>query len=347
MLILAGVTIATLTGDNGIITQANKTRVEQSHATVKEATTLAYNEHQIEMETVENTTTNFLDYLIGKGYVDATTKIVDEEKLIGTKQALGNGKGDNDVYKVEQEKGGYILKYYENSTEKTILWQAETFSDEEIFVYDETEEGIEIVGLDFSKLEYEYEKSGYGIYAADEHPITAIKIKNMETLKIPSTINGKNVISVCFLANRSVDYHHGGYNDFEASVTGIEKIVYPETVRNIGAGTNNSYISIAMTSVKSIELPEGLEKISCLAYNSPFRGMTELEEITIPSSVKIIDSSAFYGTRRNHGVMKELVINIKGKNSGADFEEPIGETFLTNSVDGNPVFYATVNYLGK
>ena len=325
MLILAGVTIATLTGDNGIITQANKTRVEQSHATVKEATTLAYNEHQIEMETVENTTTNFLDYLIGKGYVDATTKIVDAEKLIGTKQALGNGKGDDDVYKVEQEKGGYILKYYENSTEKTILWQAETFSDEEIFVYDETEEGIEIIGLDFSKLKYEEGAVDYGIYGEDTD---VTEIKNLQTLKIPSTINGKNVVSVKLLGLRNNN------SNIHSSITGIEKIICPETVKKIGGNSDSKkYYRTYMLSVKNIELNEGLEEID---YNA-FSGMVNLEEITIPSSVKKIDSRAFYG--RTWDSEESIIVNVKEKDSAEDFEEPLNLESYYGTV--------TVNYLGK
>ncbi len=36
LLILAGVTIATLIGENGILTQASNSRIQQSHGAVKE-----------------------------------------------------------------------------------------------------------------------------------------------------------------------------------------------------------------------------------------------------------------------------------------------------------------------
>ena len=55
LLILAGVSIAMLTGQNGILTQANKSKTEQSHGAVKEAISLAYNEWQIEVNTGSRT----------------------------------------------------------------------------------------------------------------------------------------------------------------------------------------------------------------------------------------------------------------------------------------------------
>ena len=77
LLILAAVSIAMLTGENGILTRANETKIKQSHATVVEAISLKYNEYQIEIQTSE---TN------GKGMRVASTVIVQvqvkEEKAI-------------------------------------------------------------------------------------------------------------------------------------------------------------------------------------------------------------------------------------------------------------------------
>lgn len=41
LLILAGVSIATLTGQNGLLTKANTAKIKQSHAQVEEAIKLA------------------------------------------------------------------------------------------------------------------------------------------------------------------------------------------------------------------------------------------------------------------------------------------------------------------
>ena len=74
LLILAGVSIAMLTGENGILTQANNAKIEQSHASVKEGIGLAYNEYQIEVKTEEGTT-DFLTFLTGKSYIESDGKM--------------------------------------------------------------------------------------------------------------------------------------------------------------------------------------------------------------------------------------------------------------------------------
>ena len=359
LLILAGVTIATLAGDNGILTRSAQAQSEHADATVKEAIELVYSEYQIiinettgkviEHETKIASTTqvkiqgkeenylatpsmSFWDFLKDeKEYIDENG-VIDVEALTGENLNKGNGTGDNDVYKIVQEKGGYVLKYYENSTKPITLWEIETVSDEEIFVYDETEEGIEIVGLDFSKLQYEKTETGFGIYASEEHPVSAIKIENMKTLKIPATINGKNVISVDFSWGRSIKP-----SDVSSVIIGIEEIIYPATIKVLESS------GLEFSSVKKIELPEGVEEICSWA----FIGMTELEEITIPSSVKKISARAFYATRSIDN-NKNLVINIKGKDSEADFDE-IYENYNQGKflISWDEEIYATVNYLGK
>lgn len=344
----------------GILSQANKAKVEQSHGAVKEAISLAYNEWQIEINTATTTklastdtvmvnneekSTTFLGFLKNKKYIRAETEnVIDVEMLIGSRQALGNGTGEDDVYKIEQERGGYILKYYGNNTEEIILWQVETFSDEDIFVYDETADGIEIVGIDFTKLECEEEETEFGIYAKEGYLSKAIKVKDMETLKIPSTINGKSVISVNFLYGKSVGISEL-YNQ-SSIVTGIKEIIYPETVKIIGSETEEGVLQFA--SVTKVELQEGLEEIRAAknrwgGYRSTFLGMTQLEEITIPSSVKKISSGAFYGIRSITN-NKPFVINIKGKDGEADFEESYGGEFSTC---WNGTSNVTINYLGK
>ena len=142
LLILAGVSIAMLTGQNGILTQANNAKVEQSHGAVREGIALAYNEYQIEINTASNTKlasteivqiqrkeektlasyTSFLDFLNSKGDIkEGTTNVLDVELLTGSKQALGNGT-DTDVYKVEEENGMYVVNYYDENNQKEGIW---------------------------------------------------------------------------------------------------------------------------------------------------------------------------------------------------------------------------------
>ena len=152
LLILAGVSIAMLTGQNGILTQANNANIQQSHAAVREGISLAYNEWQIELKTSSSTrvastdvvsiqgkekktesgtSTTFLDFLVSKNYVDATTKIINVENLTGSKQSLGNGTGTEDVYILEEDDSNYKVVYYENSTTTTEISTIQKETDED------------------------------------------------------------------------------------------------------------------------------------------------------------------------------------------------------------------------
>ena len=143
LLILAGVSIAMLTGNNGILTQANNSKIKQSHGAVKEAISLAYNEWQIEINTGSTTKLastetviingeeeksnagtgeTFLQFIESKGYIkEGTTDVLNVEKLTGSKQALGNGE-TTDVYKIKEQDGNYILSYYDTNNKEEQLW---------------------------------------------------------------------------------------------------------------------------------------------------------------------------------------------------------------------------------
>ena len=120
--------MAMLTGNNGILTQANNAKIEQSNGALKEGISIAYNEYQILKKTAENEidTSNFLNFLISKGYVMATEtegeKIIKVEALTGSKQALGNGK-DTDIYVISLKNGDYILNYIDNENNKQEIWK--------------------------------------------------------------------------------------------------------------------------------------------------------------------------------------------------------------------------------
>ena len=142
LLILAGVSIAMLTGQNGILTQANNATIQQSHGAVREGIALAYNEYQIEINTASNgklastktvqiqgkeekalaSYSSFLDFLSQKGYADSSTGIINVEALTGSKQALGNGTGSSDVYKIEEQDSSYVVNYYDEDGTPEQIW---------------------------------------------------------------------------------------------------------------------------------------------------------------------------------------------------------------------------------
>ena len=67
LLILAGVAIATLTGDNGILTQANKAKTSNTEGEASEEFALLANEWAIEKNTSNKTLGEFLNEKITEG----------------------------------------------------------------------------------------------------------------------------------------------------------------------------------------------------------------------------------------------------------------------------------------
>ena len=162
LLILAAVSIATLTGENGILTRVNDAKIEQSHGAVRDGIALAYNEWQIEINTISSnklndnnlitndnnisidteiktanknmiraketkltatTSITFLNFLKDKKYIKENTEnIINVEKLTGVKQTLGNGT-DNDIYTIEEQEENYIVIYIDNNNNKQEIWK--------------------------------------------------------------------------------------------------------------------------------------------------------------------------------------------------------------------------------
>ena len=68
LLILAGVSIAMLTGQNGILTQASNARLETEYSNITDSISLAVTEYNMLKQTDETVAeTSFIDWLKGKG----------------------------------------------------------------------------------------------------------------------------------------------------------------------------------------------------------------------------------------------------------------------------------------
>ena len=151
LLILAGVSIAMLTGNNGILTQGKRAKEEQAHAAVKEGIMLLYNEYRTKQEVnsskvqeetkvastelvkiaenegAEGTTENlgsFKDFIQSKNIINANG-IINVRNLLGQTLSLGNGtsKERGDVYVFEEQKGIYKISYYTSETVSTSIYQ--------------------------------------------------------------------------------------------------------------------------------------------------------------------------------------------------------------------------------
>ena len=223
LLILAGVSIATLMGDNGILTNASRAKTEDAHANVREAISLAYSEYIMELEidktgdttkiaSTENVKIRgienhvlasgeeagtFKDFLTQKGYID-DNGVINVEKLVGSSLSIGKGNATDkkDVYILEETADAYILKYYDDkgNTEETPLWQVEKESvvgTKTLDIYYTNKE------IAFS-IEYE-EGMVWGEWCESEYNTTELKVNSytnsidMPGYSLNDSIKGTNV----------------------------------------------------------------------------------------------------------------------------------------------------------
>ena len=124
LILLAGISISMISGQDGLLSRAGKTTEMQSNAQVSEAMSLIYNEYIIEQKTNGNTE-DFIDYVKATGKVN-DNGVVDTKKLTGGKIALGKGTDSSDVYKLEKVGNDYIIRYYGENEDDEIktIWSS-------------------------------------------------------------------------------------------------------------------------------------------------------------------------------------------------------------------------------
>ena len=297
LLILAGVSIATLTGDNGLLNKAGETKNEQVNSTVKELISLAWNEYQMELKLLMGNKVNtdikvastqiariqveqqnslisanmtFLDYLREVKKVIDESGVIDVKALAGQQFHRGNGTdGLTDVYKIEmdEENKEYTLKYYgEASVEAELLLKIE---DENM------PEKIEIV---------EPEKKEDWEYTVTDGVATLTKyLGDDEILIVPNYINGIPVKQVGDGTNHIWDENNTDCIEF----------------RQIGTAVSDTF----QTKITEIKIFNGVEKIG----DNCFYNIDNLKNVEIPSSINSIESCAF----RFEGIGKTREMTLK------------------------------------
>ena len=198
LLILAGVSIAMLTGNNGVLTQGNRAKEEQAHAAVKEGIMLLYNEYKTKQEVnsskvqeetkvastelvkiaenegAEGTTENlgsFKDFIQSKNIINANG-IVNVRNLLGQTLSLGNGtsKESGDVYVFEEQDDYYNLTYYNKQIQQAKIYQIKNENAGEKLIashYFNGETGSgRIIRVNFERNDiYSKYHNNYGTYA--------------------------------------------------------------------------------------------------------------------------------------------------------------------------------------
>ena len=318
LLILAGVTIATLLGDNGVLTKATEAKNEQADATVEEAVKLAWNEYQMmlneptgeknesrtkiastskvkiqgqEKNYSSTPTMTFWQFLEEEKHYINEQGIINVETLIGETLSRGNGTDGKDVYKIEEtENNGYVLVYCDennNRKELTIFapGDSEILEETDESYFDITEDGV--ISL-----------KNFDDYYSNKIEWT------IENVVIPKEVNGIEVREIGEGMFKARDDILGVSNSISNN---LKTVVIPDTVKVIGKEAFEY-----CKELTKVEIPNSVNIICEQAFNNcsslsvitipnnitsigewAFAGCTSIENITIPSSVINMESWVF------------------------------------------------------
>ena len=261
LLILAGISLNLVLGNNGIVTKANLAVVKQENATVAEAMQFKVNYYN--MESIEDIKTA----LQNDGIMDANG-IVNTYTLLEQKLKTGNGSNKKDVYVIEN---GHLY-YYEKNEEKTDLgdlWNLKTANEEET---DQSLFEVDEYGNLLLKNRYDYYCSG---------KFTSKKVWTIENLVIPKEVDGKEVKTVIFTDPWQLSFNKR-INGWE----NLKTVIIPEGVTVIG-----EQVFMNCVNLTKVVIPDTVTEISYQA----FAGCTRLVDIKLPDGVTRMGANSFDG----------------------------------------------------
>lgn len=221
LLILAGVSISMLTGENGIITRAEESSIKNDNGAVLEGIKLADYYAQYKGELQEDK----INLLKADGIIDNNC-IVNVPKLLGKKLSTGNGSERKDVYLIENNH----LYYLDKNEEATDLGDLGNF-DNDLETTDPSYFEISDDGT-ITLKDYEDYYDGNSSHWPYE----------VENIVIPRTINGITVTKIGNGFCRRYEY--------------VKTITIPDTVTTI-----ESYAFLGCTNLKTLYIPYSVKEI--------------------------------------------------------------------------------------
>ncbi len=335
LLILAGITITLLMGDNGVLNRASVARIKTEQGLILEQLRIEMYGKKIDVENKQNEIDYLKDKQIVESIVDTDTQTITDVLTYGYIEKITNntltGKGNvasGDIYYISNGD----LYYKDANQESTNLGELfigkDTDNKQDLkWIYHENEEGnIVITGIDLSDFSY-----------MDEFYFINVNL-NREILIVPSQLEGKKVVSLSFYVQDFI-FPAKPQNRYDwefATITGVKKIVYGDTIEKI------ENIGISFRDVKTLELPENLKEIG----DDAFYRYNCLSSIVIPSGVTSIGDCAFYECNLLTDVDIPEGVTYIGNNV-FDYCYNLDNINLPKSVThiGNRTFYyVTVNF---
>ncbi len=284
LLIIAGVAISMLTGDDGIITNSTLAKLETEFSAYKEEVELYKNNKLIENNNFEGDSLS-----AGKTSLEYNTKPEDEE---GTIQTVIKDLNENELNKFIIING----KLYIISTDKKEIKAAQNIGIS-VMPYEITEEG-ELLSSDLN-LALQNEDT---IIIPDI--VTSIAdgafsgIDGVKTVIIPGSVEKIGANAFSYNSTLETIIIEDGVKEIGESAfrncENLKKVIIPDTVTSIG-----KYGFQDCKNLEEVKLSNNIKKLE----ESLFWGCTNLKTIDIPESVETIDVSVFYECRSLNNII--------------------------------------------
>ena len=282
LLILAGVSIATLTGQNGILTQANTAKTQTAEAKDLEQVKLAVSTGVSENLTTGRNVNEAIQEELRKTDPAATVVGDGDEKEI-----TYNGK----LYNVNVQTG----EITENNIDQS-----------GIFTY--TNDGY-ITGI---KEEYYY-------WLDEESASNDIKIASLSNIQIAGIVHPRSralvdeIGTTLYIPNKIGDITIVGiYENAFSSIINLEKVILPATIKELGdysfyfcdnlknvdtkeGITKFGASTFAFCDINSIYIPDTTKEIGNKCFENCFQATEEVGRLFIPSGVEVMGQDVFAG----------------------------------------------------
>ena len=335
LLILAGVSLNLLIGNNGIITRTQISKVSQELAAYKENMNLFIGEKQVETPEFDaNTLTAY------KNKLYYNTKSAEDTSGIETVLGTVNNKY---IEKIEIINGEICLNTTNSIEQKAAEGLGIKVNSWDVVdgVLLSSDKNLELINNgETVVIPPSIKKIGDGAFSS---------VNNIKKIVIPGTVEeiGANAFSNnTTLEEVTIEYgvkKVGGYAF--SGCSSLKSIEFPDSVTDIGncamqgcrvleniklsnsISTIRAYV-MAYTNITEITIPEGIESIGGYA----FEGCAKLEKIIIPNSLKSIDSGAFWSATNLND------IQIGEQNENFKFENG-----LLMSKNGEQVYFGLLN----
>ena len=286
LLILAGVTLATLTGDNGIITKAREAELSTELSAYKE---------ELELYKVNKTSenTNFIEETLTAGKTDLNYNTKNEEET-GNIKTIITDISDKYFEKLEVIKGKLLI----NTQDRTEIRVAQRL-------------GIEVNPYDIRDGVL-WSSSG-NLLLMDENTgsltipdsVTSIgegafsNLEGLKTIIIPPTVkrieqnafkNNTTLENVIIQERNGEGVEYIGGSAFRGC-TNLKSINLPDTITYIGTA-----VFFDNTSLDNIKLPNKLKSVE----NQTFLSCVNLKSLELPEELENLGSESLLNTRLNN-----------------------------------------------